>query len=63
METSFAEIALKIIVILSGAKLLAVLLERVGQGAVVAELLLGMILGPYLLGWVDPQRPHIGVSG
>jgi len=57
METPFTEIALKIIVILSGAKLLAALLERVGQGAVVAELLLGMILGPYLLRWVDPQNP------
>ncbi|MCX8104185.1 MAG: cation:proton antiporter, partial [Candidatus Bipolaricaulota bacterium] len=33
------------------------LLERVGQGAVVGELLLGMVLGPYLLGWVDPKDP------
>jgi Kef-type K+ transport system membrane component KefB len=57
METPFTEIAFKIIVILSGAKLLAVLLERVGQGAVVGELLLGMILGPHLLGWLDPKNP------
>ncbi len=57
METSFTEIALKIIVILGGAKLLAVLLERVGQGAVVGELLLGMVLGPSLVGWIDPKDP------
>lgn len=57
MEMSFTEIALKVIVILGGAKLIAVLLERVGQGAVVGELLLGTILGPYLLGWIDPKNP------
>jgi Kef-type K+ transport system membrane component KefB len=57
MDSGFAEIALKIIVILGGAKLLAVLLERVGQGPVVGELLLGMIVGPYLLGWIDPKSP------
>lgn len=57
MDSGFTEIALKIIIILSSAKLLAVLLERVGQGAVVGELLLGMALGPYLLGWVDPKNP------
>lgn len=57
MDSGFIEIALKIIVILGGAKLLAVLLERVGQGAVVGELLLGIALGPYLLRWVDPKDP------
>lgn len=57
MDSGFAEIALKVIVILGSAKLLAVLLERMGQGAVVGELLLGMVLGPYLLGWVDPKNP------
>ncbi len=57
METEFTEIALKIIVILGGAKLLAVLLERIGQSPIVGELLLGMILGPYLIGWVDPKDP------
>ena len=57
MDSGFTEVALTIIVILGGAKLLAVLLERVGQGAVVGELLLGMVLGPYLLGWIDPKNP------
>jgi Kef-type K+ transport system membrane component KefB len=57
METGFTEIALKVIVILGSAKLLAVLLERVGQSPIVGELLLGMILGPYLVGWIDPKNP------
>ncbi len=53
MEALFAEIALQIIVILGCSKLLAVLLERFGQEAVVGELLLGVVLGPYLLGFFD----------
>ncbi|MCX8103951.1 MAG: cation:proton antiporter [Candidatus Bipolaricaulota bacterium] len=57
MDSGFAEIALKIIIILGSAKLLAVLVERLGQSPVVGELLLGMILGPYLLGWIDPKSP------
>lgn len=57
METGFTEIALKVIVILGSAKLLAVLLERIGQSPVVGELLLGMILGPHLVGWLDPKNP------
>ncbi len=57
MDSGFAEIALKVIVILGGAKLLAVLLDRIGQSPVVGELLLGMTLGPYLVGWLDPKSP------
>ncbi|MFN4218177.1 MAG: cation:proton antiporter [Candidatus Bipolaricaulia bacterium] len=57
--SGFTEVALKVIVILGGAKLLAVLLERVGQSAVVGELLLGLVLGPYLVGWVDPKDPVV----
>jgi Kef-type K+ transport system membrane component KefB len=59
METAFAEIALKIIVILGCSKLLTVLLARIGQEAVVGELLLGVILGPYLLGFVNPKGEPI----
>lgn len=57
MDPGFTDIALKIIVILGGAKLLAVLLDRIGQSPVVGELLLGMALGPYLVGWLDPKSP------
>lgn len=57
MESGFAEIALTIIVILGGAKVLAVLLERLDQSPVVGELLLGMLLGPSLMGWLDPKDP------
>lgn len=59
MDAAFAEIAFKIIVILGCAKLLAVLLERFGQEAVVGELILGVILGPYLLGFVNPKGDPI----
>lgn len=55
MDSGFTEIALKVIVILGGAKLLAVLLERLGQEAVLGELLLGVALGPAVLGWIDPK--------
>ncbi|MCS6936860.1 MAG: cation:proton antiporter [Candidatus Bipolaricaulota bacterium] len=55
MDSGFAEIALQVIVILGCSKLLAVLLERLGQEAVVGELLLGVLLGPYLLGFVNPK--------
>ncbi|GBC75844.1 Na(+)/H(+)-K(+) antiporter GerN [bacterium HR07] len=55
MESEFTEIALKMIVILGGAKLLAVLLERVGQEAVLGELLLGIVLGPSVLRLLDPK--------
>lgn len=55
MDPAFSEIALKIIVILAGAKLLVALGERFGQDAVVGELLLGIVLGPYMLGLIDPK--------
>ncbi|MCS7197748.1 MAG: cation:proton antiporter [Candidatus Bipolaricaulota bacterium] len=55
MDSGFTEIALKVIVIVGGAKLLAVLLERLGQEAVLGELLLGIALGPAVLGWIDPK--------
>ncbi len=46
METPFAEIALTIIVILGSAKLLAVLLERGGQSAVVTRWAVGVGMMP-----------------
>jgi len=45
--------------ILIAAKLLGELAERVGQPAVVGELLAGVILGPSLVGFVDPTTPAL----
>ncbi len=61
MESEFTRVALNVIVILGSAKLLAVLLERVGQEAVVGELLLGVALGPYALGLLDPRGDPVFV--
>jgi Kef-type K+ transport system membrane component KefB len=46
-------------VILASAKLLGELAERIGQPAVVGELLAGVILGPSVVGFVDPTLPPL----
>ena len=43
--------------ILGGAKLLGELAERIGQPSVLGELLAGIVLGPSMLHFVDPQLP------
>jgi Kef-type K+ transport system membrane component KefB len=43
--------------ILLSAKVLGELAERIGQPAVIGELLAGVLLGPSLLGLVDPATP------
>lgn len=42
-------------VMLVGAKLAGLLSQRLGMPAVFGELLLGLILGPSLLGWIEPN--------
>ena len=44
---------------LVSAKLLALLAQRVGQPAVLGELIAGVILGGSVLGWLDPANPVI----
>jgi Kef-type K+ transport system membrane component KefB len=46
-------------VILVAAKLLGELAERVGQPAVVGELIAGVLLGPSVVGFVDPALPSL----
>jgi Kef-type K+ transport system membrane component KefB len=45
------------------AKILGDLARRIGQPAVLGELLAGMILGPSLLGVMDPSEPVISALG
>lgn len=46
-------------VILISAKILGELAERIGQPAVVGELLAGVLLGPSVVGVVDPALPSL----
>ncbi|MBI4513331.1 MAG: cation:proton antiporter [Gemmatimonadetes bacterium] len=48
-----------LVAILAGAKLFGELAERVRQPAVLGELVAGAILGPSVLGWVDPHAEPI----
>ena len=48
-----------LIAILAGAKLVGELAERIRQPAVLGELVAGALLGPSLLGWVDPKAEPI----
>jgi Kef-type K+ transport system membrane component KefB len=45
--------------ILVSAKLLGELAERIGQPAVIGELLAGVLLGPSVIGFVDPTLPAL----
>lgn len=46
---------LQIITIILVARLFALALKRIGQPAVIGEILAGILLGPSLLGWVSPE--------
>lgn len=49
-------ILLDLFIMLAAAKLMAEVFERLGQPAVVGEILAGVIVGPSLLGWVTPSE-------
>lgn len=53
------QILLVLFIILVAAKLMAEIFERLGQPAVVGEILAGVIIGPGILRWVNP----VGGSG
>jgi Kef-type K+ transport system membrane component KefB len=60
-EPTIGAILLVLAVVLVGAKLGGELAERAGQAAVVGELVAGVLLGPSLLGLVDPNLPTLHV--
>ena len=49
-------IILELFVIFAAAKLAGELFERIGQPAVIGELLVGVLIGPGLLGWIKPDQ-------
>lgn len=58
-DVSVDRFLLLLAVILVAAKLLGELAEWIGQPAVVGELIAGVILGPSLIGFVDPSLPSL----
>ena len=48
-------IILELFVIFAAAKLAGEVFERIGQPAVIGELIVGVLIGPGLLGWVRPD--------
>lgn len=51
-----AEVPLAMLLIFGFAKLFAELFERMGQPGIVGEILAGVILGPSLLNWIQPNE-------
>ena len=45
-----------LVAIFAAAKLLGALAQRIGQPAVLGELLAGVVLGASVLGWVNPKN-------
>jgi len=48
-------IPLAMLVVFGSAKLLAELFERLGQPAIVGEIIAGVLIGPGALGWIEPN--------
>src|SRR5574340_208860 len=54
-ELGAAEIPLSMLMVFGSAKLLSEVLERLGQPGIVGEILAGILIGPYVLGWMQPN--------
>lgn len=50
-----AEVPLTLLLVFASAKLLAELFERLGQPGILGEILAGVLIGPYVLGWMHPS--------
>src|ERR1035437_6273748 len=53
---SAAQIPLAMLLVFAAAKLLAEIFERLGQPGIVGEILVGVLIGPQVLGWLAPSE-------
>ena len=57
-----AGVALAMLLVFGGAKIMAEIFERLGQPAIVGEILLGVIIGPSVLGWIAPNTVLVALA-
>ena len=57
-----ANIALAMLAVFGTAKLLAEIFERLGQPATVGEILAGVLIGPSVLGWIEPNQVLVALA-
>lgn len=50
------KILLDLLIILAAAKIMGEIFERLKQPVVIGEILAGILLGPYIFGWIDPSH-------
>ena len=62
MDPHAVSIPLAMLVVFGFAKLFAEILERFGQPGIVGEILAGAIVGPSMLGWIQPNEVLTALS-
>ena len=55
-------IPLAMLIVFGAAKLFAEVLERMGQPGIVGEILAGAVVGPSMLGWIEPNEVLTALS-
>jgi Kef-type K+ transport system membrane component KefB len=58
-DPAFGHLLVVLVVIIAGTKILGELAQRIGQPAVLGELIAGVLLGGSVLGLVDPKDPTL----
>src|SRR4051794_15130865 len=62
VDPQHISIPLAMLIVFGSAKLFAEVLERLGQPGIVGEILAGAIIGPAVLGWIQPNEVLTALS-
>ena len=62
MHGAAVNIPLTLLLVFGSAKLLAEIFERLGQPAIVGEIIAGALIGPGVLGWIAPNETLTALS-
>src|SRR5579859_6647695 len=57
-----ARIPLAMLVVFTSAKVMAEICERLGQPGIVGEILAGVLIGPSVLNWVQPDQVLLALA-